>query len=78
MESQTFLFYAIGAIIGTAIAAWIFALIFSMSKQVKIMQIQVGLLIQIAQKAGVTSDEIQGIINTSYPYNRPSFLGKTK
>ncbi len=48
---------------GIVISAFIFALVFNVSKHIKLLKIQVELLSKIAEKSGVSMDEVSEIVN---------------
>lgn len=49
-----------------AVVAWIFSWIFRPGKQIKLLSLQTNLLIKMAEKAGVSKDEIEGIVNSAH------------
>lgn len=62
MENNAFmsLGFAMGGIV---LAAFIFALVFNVSKHIKLLKIQVELLSKIAEKSGVSMEEVSEIVN---------------
>lgn len=64
---ETLLAIACVYTIGLCITAWVFAKFFNAGKNTKYLRMQSHLLIRMAEKAGVTKDEIEGIINESFP-----------
>jgi hypothetical protein len=61
---QIALFIAMG-IIGLLLAGWYWRAIHEIAKRNRYMEAQIKLLGKIAEKNGVTPDEIEGIYNTA-------------
>lgn len=64
---ETLLAIACVYALGLFITAWVFALVFNAARNTKYLKLQTNLMIKMAEKAGVTSDEIEGIVNDSFP-----------
>lgn len=64
MDQNEIIWYIlIGAGVYFLIFAWVISLATSNTKKNKLLEAQVDLLIKIAQKQGVTQDEVDGIRN---------------
>ena len=71
--------YIVTFFAGVIIAAWIFALIFRTRRQRRLLQVQCGLLIKMAEKAGVSPDEVDKVIKGVYHVQDiPNFLKRSK
>lgn len=63
MDTPNFFMYIGASVLAVVITAFIFALVFNVKKQMKLMQMQIDLLTKIAEKSGVESQEISQIVN---------------
>lgn len=79
MNSDQFILYAGGAIVAIFIYYFLIQWIFEIKKRNRYMEAQLKLLVKIAQKQGVPSDEIDGIIKmaekckNNTPFNKYYF-----
>lgn len=64
---ETLLLAAALCVIGLCITAWVFAKFFNAGKNTKYLRMQSHLLMRMAEKAGVSKEEIEGIILESFP-----------
>lgn len=59
--------YSIAGLISILITAWIFSLVFNARATLNLLRAQVKLLEKIAEKSGVSSEDIKTIITVYYP-----------
>lgn len=62
-----FLLLATLYIIGICLTAWIFSLFLRSGTQTKHAKMQTELMVKMAQRAGITPDEIEGVRNAAFP-----------
>jgi predicted DNA-binding ribbon-helix-helix protein len=60
-----FIIYVGGSVIGLLLAGWYWRAIHEIANRNRYMEAQIKLLGKIAEKSGVTADEIEGIYNTA-------------
>jgi hypothetical protein len=65
MDIDSILIYSISSILGICFIAWIFSLFFGSSRLSKEARKQTMLLIKLAEKNGVSQDEIEDIIKSA-------------
>lgn len=65
MDSEQLLPYIIAAIIGILFGAWVTRMIFSISRRIRYQEAQMKLLAKIAEKSGVSKDEIEVILRVA-------------
>lgn len=63
IEATDWMIYIAAWIIATAATALIFAIVFQMGKQRRLMQAQLEILLMIGAQQGVSPDEMQNAIN---------------
>lgn len=66
MNSDQFILYAGGALVAIFIYYFLMQWIFEIKKRNQYMEAQIKLLAKIAQKQGVSADEIDGIIKMAH------------
>jgi chromosome segregation and condensation protein ScpB len=57
--------YLGGALVGLLLVGWYWRTVHEIDKRNRYMEAQIKLLGKIAEKSGVTKDEIEGIYNTA-------------
>lgn len=57
--------YALGILIGGSLLAWIFSWFFQPARILRHLRAQTKLITRMAEKVGVPSDEVDGILNST-------------